>query len=347
MIFHSYVNVYQRVFVLSLSSLLIFAHLCSSLLPQQSFIDFDDFSMISWGIKCSITVSQWANGLIGGPGYHSKSGQQCSSQAAIAWYILDTTESLMLQAQKECSCIDHAHVLVSEDRSGCFSFRCSSPLIENFACCWRFLPANARDRRIAWLAAVHLTRPSQVVLWKARVLPGSAHYPRGRGSGQIAAHGIWWYLVLPRGDRLATNVGSSTWDLLCCKSEAMPCSACKWLDARVQQMILCRWVGATAAEVKTFSPGSQFGCDHMLGINRTQFCFLTWNDLLKIWILYLWRGQIFSDGPIAEDLLWICVGHVRLPYAGGLAQLVFAGLGPQSFQHATMSPKRPWPGLPR
>jgi hypothetical protein len=146
---------------------------------------------------------------------------------------------------------------------------------------------------------------------------------------------------------LATNVGSSTWDLLCCKSEAMPCSACKWLDARVQQVILCRWVGATAAEVKTFSPGSQFGCDHMLGINRTQFCFLTWNDLLKIWILYLWRGQIFSDGPIAEDLLWICDGHVRLPYAGGLAQLVFAGLGPQSFRHATMSPKRPWPGLPR
>ena len=201
--------------------------------------------------------------------------------------------------------------------------------------------------RIAWLAAVHLTRPSQVVLWKARVLPGSAHYPRGRGSGQIAAHGIW-SSPAATGWRQMLDLQPGT----CCAAKARLCraphaSGWTWLDARVQQVILCRWVGATAAEVKTFSPGSQFGCDHMLGINRTQFCFLTWNDLLKIWILYLWRGQIFSDGPIAEDLLWICVSHVRLPYAGGLAQLVFAGLGPQSFRHATMSPKRPWPGLPR
>ena len=216
-IFHSYVNVYQRVFVLSLSSLLIFARPTEFHRFRWFFDDFLGDQLFHHGVP----MGQW---IIGGPGYHSKSGQQCSSQAAIAWYILDTTESLMLQAQKECSCIDHAHVLVSEDRSGCFSFRCSSPLIENFACCWRFLPANATDS-LACSSPFDQTFPGCIV--------------KGTRSSRISTLSerarLWtncssWDLVLPRGDRLATNVGSSTWDLLCCKSEAMPCSACKWLD---------------------------------------------------------------------------------------------------------------------
>ena len=51
----------------------------------------------------------------------------------------------------------------------------------------------------------------------------------------------------------------------CCAAKARLCRA---PHARGWKLGFSKQV-VFDSEVKTFSPGSQFGCDHMLGINRT------------------------------------------------------------------------------